>query len=183
MEESEVWRKRSLRSALTVIVIAFSITLIGCSKISNVKDKDSKEAVNIGNGVSAEEEGKNEEVDPKVKEAKAIEDIKLLSDKVSKTEDIESMLEILDEYYNANSPKVYSAYFVNSEGKLYSSPRDEVDDDLRTRNWYKVAMEGEIYVSEKYEDMVSQKYIITIAKSVIKNDAELGVLAIDKIAE
>jgi len=58
MEESEVWRKRLLRSALTVIVIAFSITLIGCSKISNVKDKDSKEAVNIGNGVSAEEEGK-----------------------------------------------------------------------------------------------------------------------------
>lgn len=166
---------------MTIALISFTITLLGCNR-TNIIDVEKKGTItNDEEGLTTKNE--REEVDSKVKEARAIEDIKLLSDKISEAEDIDSILKILDEYYNANNPKVYSAYFVNSEGKLYSSPRDEVDSDLRIRNWYKGAMKEEIYVSEKYESMASQKYIITIAKSVSKNNVNIGVLAIDKVAE
>lgn len=108
---------------------------------------------------------------------------------------VEQTLKALDNYITMenveNSMKdlknddkdVLTSVFLSNENILVIYPQADINKDinLKERDWYVNAVNNpdEAYISEVYVDIVTQKPVITISKSVIKDGQVKGVVAVD----
>lgn len=78
---------------------------------------------------------------------------------------------------------VLSGIFLTSENKLSIYPKANISKDinLTERDWYVNAVNNpeDAYISELYVDIATNKPVITVSKSVIKDGQVKGVVAVD----
>jgi len=108
-------------------------------------------------------------------------DVDALTEGISEevvVKDSNSIERILNEYSKTH-PEVSSIYLGTVGGILYQKSVEEAEDkmDPRLRDWYKAALnnKGEAVIMDPYVSPVSEKMVITIAKTISDNT---GVMAI-----
>jgi len=81
--------------------------------------------------------------------------------------------------------EIQYAYYGSKEGDFYMYPNEELpeDYDFRERPLYLNTMDEEIYYSESYTDMVTNRKVQTIGITVYDENGIIGVLGIDAFIE
>ncbi len=138
-------KNKLLKNITTIILICCASLLLGCSIIS-AKDNKNKEnimekeisIINNGVTVDSKSEENNKKINLKEEQKKAVKDLKVLSDKLSKAPDDNTINTILSEYYNLNKDNTLNIYFGKESGEFYVCPTVNLSKeyDARKRKWY-----------------------------------------------
>jgi len=88
---------------------------------------------------------------------------------------------ILNSAYDSYGDLVENIYFANASGKMILSPSLQLpeDYDARGRNWYKKALENELYMPKPYKNVVIEKKIQSVSKAIYKDDVLIGVIGME----
>lgn len=82
-----------------------------------------------------------------------------------------------------NNKDILTSIFVESDNEFIIYPKSDIGSDtkLTDRDWYVNAVneKNEVYVSEVYIDIVTGKPVITMSKSIVKDNQVKGVVAVD----
>lgn len=182
-------KSKLLKNITTILLICCASLLLGCSIISTKDNKNKenimdKEISIINDGVKVDSKSEeNKKINLKEEEKKAAKDLKGLSDKLSKAPDDNTINTILSEYYNLNKENTSHIFFGKESGEFYVYPTVELpkEYDARKREWYIKAIENKEHVSNPFQDILSEKFIVTFAKLVSKDDTNIGVIAFDRV--
>lgn len=84
-------------------------------------------------------------------------------------------------YIASSSLDIVTVYLGTEEGNFYLMPHAELPEsyDSRERPWYKYAIENGVYISDTYEDIMTNETIQTVAIVIKKEGVLLGVIAMD----
>lgn len=174
----------SLKKAVGVILIFCTLFLLGCKNNATVVENN-ESSIKNSEQTNPSTNSSNNKINLNDIKTRAIEDIDILRDKLSKADDTNSINNILKEYYESNRDKVSFVYFANESGEFYLNPNEILPEgyDARKRTWYVEAIKNTNFISEQYQDIVSGNNIITFAKVVSKNNMNFGVVGIDRIVK
>lgn len=185
-----IMKNKLLKNIATIVLIGCTSLLLGCG-IINTKDDKNKEnimdkeisIINGGVTVDSRSEENNKGINLKEEQKKAAKDLKILADKLCKAADDNAINTILSEYYNLNKDNTVNIFFGKESGDFYVYPTVNLpkDYDARKREWYIKAIENKEHVSNPFRDISSEKVIVTFAKLVSKDDANIGVIAFDRV--
>ncbi|AOR24518.1 methyl-accepting chemotaxis protein [Clostridium taeniosporum] len=81
-----------------------------------------------------------------------------------------------------NSDVEYVYYYSEKNKDFVMYPNESMEnDDYTTREWYKKARNanGEIVLTDVYQDIITKNYVVTISKAIIINGNFAGVLCVD----
>lgn len=183
-------KNKLLKNITIIILIGCTLLLLGCS-IINTKDNKNKEnimdkeisIINDGVKVDSKSEENNKKINLKEEQKKATKDLKILSDKLSKAPDDNTINTILSEYYNLNKENTSHIFFGKESGEFYVYPTVNLpkEYDARKREWYVKTIENKEHISNPFQDVLSEKVIVTFAKLVSKDDTNIGVIAFDRV--
>lgn len=172
-------KNKVIKSLSIAILLGLSIILFGCNFSIRVGVNKTGSSTNQ-QGVNANFDTSVKEIDFTKDKDKLLNDITLLSNTITEASGDESIRAILEDYHKANSSVAY-IYFADNKGKFYIFPKQELPQDYspKTRPWYKQAIENKVYATQ-YEDAVSGKTILAVAKPISKDNDIIGVIGIDK---
>lgn len=85
--------------------------------------------------------------------------------------------------FKEGNPDVDYVYYYSEKNKDFVMyPNDDMgNSDYTTREWYKKAKEanGDVILTEVYEDIINKNYVVTVAKAIILNGNFSGVICAD----
>jgi len=175
-------RGKSMRRKLYKrIIIFFTIVLLfnisGCSFQNKNNLQKTKTNTTQVNKTTAE----SENIKVENQAAKMMIEVTNLSNRLSKAQDSESINLILKEYQNSNINNM-GVYFAKETGEFYLVPNVKLPEDYdpKKRSWYVSAIEKGSYISSTYQDISNGKKVITVSKTVYRDNKAIGVVGIDQ---
>jgi methyl-accepting chemotaxis protein len=174
-----------VKNIAAIVLIGCTVIFSGCSSTSAKIQKNRESILSSAESIDRNPKESKEVLDLKVIEAKISDELILLADKLSKAEDVNSINNILIEYYESNRANTANIFFAQESGGFYLNPKDILpqDYDARKREWYIQTIKNTNYISKQYEDLLNGRNIITFARVVAKDNINIGVIGIDKFID
>lgn len=171
-------KKRLLKNSAVIALVIFCAALAGCTKIAIKVRKEKEITPSKIVSTSPSPEVDKVEINMKKLQTEAAEDLGILSEKLSKADNVDEVKEILEQYYKTSRNSIESIYFAKESGELYLYPKQNLpgDYDARKRPWYIEALENKEYTSEIYKAVATGRDIIYFAKSVSREGSKIGVV-------
>jgi len=113
----------SLKNTVGAILIFCTLFLLGCEKNTTVVENN-ESIIKNSDQIKTSANSSNDKINLNDIKTRIIEDLNMLSDKLSKVEDANSIHKILNEYYESNRDKVAFVYFANESGEFYLNPNE-----------------------------------------------------------
>lgn len=82
-----------------------------------------------------------------------------------------------------NNIDILNSIYVSSENKFIVYPQEEISSEINftERDWYinAVKAKDDVYISEVYNDITSNKPVLTMAKALVRDGQVMGVVSVD----
>lgn len=93
----------------------------------------------------------------------------------------ESIQSILNKAYETYGHSLENIYFADASGRMLLCPPIYLpeDYDARGRNWYRKALETDLYLPEPYENSANEKRLQTVSKAIYKDNQLIGVIGME----
>jgi methyl-accepting chemotaxis protein len=178
-------KNRLLKSIIVIALIVLSAALAGCAKITFKVQEEKETTPSKIVSTSSSPEVNKVEINLEELQTQETEELGILSEKLSKADDVGRIKEILEQHYNAKGSSIESVYFAKESGEFYIFPEQSLtgDYDARKRPWYIGALENKEYISEVYKDIVTRRDNISFARSVSREGNNIGVVGIGIIID
>lgn len=174
-------KNRLLKNIAVIALVIFSAALAGCTKITIKVQKEKELTPSKIVSTSPSPEVNKVEINLKELQTEAAEDLVILSEKLSKADNVDGVKEILEQYYKSSGNSIENIYFAKESGEIFLYPEHNLpeDYDARKRPWYTKALENGEYTSEVYKDVAVGRDLISFAKAVSREENNIGVVGID----
>ncbi|GAA0076884.1 methyl-accepting chemotaxis protein [Clostridium sp. CTA-5] len=174
---------KSIKNKLVAIMIsiaAIPILVLGIASLTEFKISSNKEfeksGISLGQSVKENVNSKFDIVEEGM-------DYIINNNKFDDSEESNKKINQDFELFTEGNKDIITTYYYSANSKKFLMyPYDEMPDiDYTTRNWYVKAKEAKdtFGLTDVYEDITTKEYVVTISKTVVKDNKFCGILCVD----